>query len=59
LFFLVADSLIITGSIYLSFWVGFDGRIPLPDLKYFRYLLGPKLGLTILLLAVVGLYNFT
>ena len=59
IFFFLADSLLITLSLYASFWLRFDGAIPRGHILKFPAYLGLTLALKISLLAIFGMYNMS
>lgn len=58
-FFLIADSFLILGSLYASFWLRFDGAIPKQYLFNFFYYLPLTLILKLALLLYYGMYNIS
>ncbi len=58
-FFLFADSLLITFSLYASFWLRFDGAIPAEYVKRFPAYLGLALAVKIAFLTIFGMYNIS
>jgi FlaA1/EpsC-like NDP-sugar epimerase len=56
-FFLFADSLLITFSLYASFWLRFDGAIPAEYILKFPAYLGLALVVKISFLAAFGMYK--
>ena len=55
--FVLADSLLISFSLYASFWLRFDGAIPADFVRKFPFYLGLALILKISFLAVFGMYS--
>ena len=58
-FFLLADIILISLSMYVSFWLRYDGIIPAEYTSDLRIYIGIALVTKILLLAIFGLYNIT
>jgi len=56
-FFLLADSLLIAFSLYVSFWLRFDGAIPAEYILKFPAYLGLALVVKISFLAAFGMYK--
>jgi FlaA1/EpsC-like NDP-sugar epimerase len=59
LFFIVADSLIIGGAVYFSFWLRFDGSIPAPYLQNLKFYIGFALAVMLTMLLVHGMYSIS
>jgi FlaA1/EpsC-like NDP-sugar epimerase len=58
-FFILADSLLITFSLYASFWLRFDGAIPAEYTKKFLAYLGLALIVKMSFLAALGMYKIS
>jgi len=58
-FFLIADVFLISISLYVAFWVRFDGNIPSENLKNLKYLILPLLGLSIFFISLLRGYRIT
>jgi FlaA1/EpsC-like NDP-sugar epimerase len=58
-FFFLADSLLITSSLYASFWLRFDGAIPVEYILKFPAYLGLILAVKIAFLATFGMYKIS
>jgi FlaA1/EpsC-like NDP-sugar epimerase len=57
--FFLADSLLISFSLYVSFWLRFDGAIPADFVRKFPFYFGLALIVKISLLAVFGMYSIS
>ena len=58
-FFFFADALLITLSLYVSFWLRFDGAIPVGYVQKFPAYLGLILVVKTTFLAIFGMYNIS
>jgi FlaA1/EpsC-like NDP-sugar epimerase len=58
-FFFLADSLLVTFSLYASFWLRFDGAIPANSAQKYPAYLGLSLIVKISILAAFGMYNIS
>ncbi|HEK85236.1 MAG TPA: polysaccharide biosynthesis protein, partial [Candidatus Aminicenantes bacterium] len=58
-FFLLADILIISFSLYAGFWLRFDGKIPEENLTRFPFYLLVALAVKLILLHLSGMYGFS
>ena len=58
-FFLIADSLLIAFSVYVSFWLRFDGKIPAAYLNHLEYYIVAALAITLTMLALHGMYEIS
>ncbi|MGB9862617.1 MAG: polysaccharide biosynthesis protein [Candidatus Saccharicenans sp.] len=58
-FFLLADTLIITFSLYAGFWLRFDGKIPEENIVRFPFYLLIALAVKLILLQLFGMYGFS
>ena len=58
-FFFLADSLLITFSLYASFWLRFDGAIPAEFARKFPVYLGLALIVKVSFLAAFGMYKIS
>lgn len=58
-FFLLADILIITFSLYAGFWLRFDGKIPEENIVRFPFYLLVALTVKLILLQLFGMYGFS
>ena len=58
-FFLLADILIISFSLYAGFWLRFDGKIPEENLTRFPFYLLVALAVKLILLRLSGMYGFS
>jgi len=58
-FFLIMDTFLISLSLYISFWMRFDGGIPSQYLSNFRYYIPLVLILKLCLLFFNGMYNIS
>ena len=59
LFFLLADSAIIASTIYVAFWLRFDGVIPAAFFSKMGYYVVFALGIKLVMLLVHGMYNIS
>ena len=59
IFFLIFDILIIIFSLYLSFWLRFDGQIPGQYLTQYPFYLIADISIKLLFLYIFGMYNFS
>jgi len=59
LFFLLTDSALISFSIYIAFWLRFDGAIPSPFVDNLKYYVALALGIKLILLLIHGLYDIS
>ncbi|MCX6564927.1 MAG: nucleoside-diphosphate sugar epimerase/dehydratase [Candidatus Aminicenantes bacterium] len=58
-FFLTADVFLISFSMYASFWLRYDGKIPAVYIRNLGIYIGVALALKMSMIAVHGLYNVT
>ena len=58
-FFLIADTGLISFSLYASFWLRFDGRIPAEFLEQFPLFLAIFLAVKLIFLHFSGMYSFS
>ena len=58
-FFLIFDTLLICASLYLAFWVRFEGNVPAEYFPGFYYYLALAVVIKISTLAVFKVYNFS
>jgi len=59
LFFLIADSILIAGAVFISFWLRFDGAIPALYLNNLKYYVGLALAVMLTFLLVHGMYDIS
>ncbi len=57
--FLAADILVVSLSLYLAFWLRFDGRIPEPHLSTMLFSIPLAVGVKIPVLAALRMYRFS
>jgi FlaA1/EpsC-like NDP-sugar epimerase len=58
-FFFISDTVIITFSMYLSFWLRFNGEIPPPYTKSLPYFVSLALAIKLLFLILYNLYDIS
>lgn len=58
-FFLLSDVLFISFSLYASFWLRFDGKIPEGNIARFPFYLIVALAVKMILLQLFGMYGFS
>jgi FlaA1/EpsC-like NDP-sugar epimerase len=59
LFFLIADSMLIAGAVFISFWLRFDGAIPALYLNNLKYYVALALAVMLTMLLVHGMYDIS
>ena len=58
-FFLISDTVLIAFSMYLSFWMRFNGKIPDNYMKYLPYFISLALAIKLLFLSLYNLYDIS
>jgi len=57
LFFLIADSILISGAVYFSFWLRFDGALPSAYMSNLKYYISLALAIKLVMLFAHGMYD--